>query len=353
MYVFCGPVVGKLWASCTSCTAFARCGTSAHSAHVSWPHRELHRRPQWPSSHASPRPPHVHFGTPRTRFVAPSGAPPKAPMAKFTCVSAHTACLFRHTPRTFRGPIGSSTEGPNGQIHMRLLATTRLNRPSGGGGNGRPRAATWRQRGGNERQRPNNAPRRCLRRRRVVGRHGYGKDTGRAQSGGGGGCNGGVRRDDARLPTSRAAPSRKIRTTCTTGPQLAHKIRTTGTTDQKEIFLILNYSFFTSCTSCTYFAGQLWASCGQVVPVVRHLPDAALRHTPHTFRGPIGSSTEGPNGQVHMRLRAHRMSISAHPAHVSWPHRELHRRPQWPSSHASPRTPHVYFGTPRARFVAP
>eukprot|EP00959_Pyramimonas_sp_CCMP1952_P382306 8010799-Pyramimonas_sp.AAC.1 len=26
--------------------------------------------------------------------------------------------------------------------------------------------------------------------------------------------------------------------------------------------------------------------------------------------------------------------MSAHPSHVSWPHRELHRRPQWQRSHA-------------------
>ena len=28
---------------------------------------------------------------------------------------------FRHIPHTFRGPIGSSTEGPRGAVHMRLL----------------------------------------------------------------------------------------------------------------------------------------------------------------------------------------------------------------------------------------
>eukprot|EP00959_Pyramimonas_sp_CCMP1952_P123399 2579776-Pyramimonas_sp.AAC.1 len=27
---------------------------------------------------------------------------------------------FRHTSRTFSGPIGSSTEGPSGRVHMRL-----------------------------------------------------------------------------------------------------------------------------------------------------------------------------------------------------------------------------------------
>ena len=40
---------------------------SAHPSHGSWPHRELHRRPQWHRPHA----PDAHFGTPLTRFVAP------------------------------------------------------------------------------------------------------------------------------------------------------------------------------------------------------------------------------------------------------------------------------------------
>ena len=102
---------------------------------------------------------------------------------------------------------------------------------------------------------------------------------------------------------------------------------------------------------------------------------------------PLGSSTEGPSGRVHMRpghpgqrcvapqgappkavvavstcvpathsgtpltrfvaLRelqrrprwprphAPRPPISAHPLHISWPHGELRRRPQWPRPHAS------------------
>eukprot|EP00959_Pyramimonas_sp_CCMP1952_P259328 5421601-Pyramimonas_sp.AAC.1 len=47
---------------------------SAHPSHVSWPHSEPHRRPQWLRRHAS----RAHFGTSITRFVAPWGAPPKA-----------------------------------------------------------------------------------------------------------------------------------------------------------------------------------------------------------------------------------------------------------------------------------
>eukprot|EP00959_Pyramimonas_sp_CCMP1952_P208766 4366772-Pyramimonas_sp.AAC.1 len=49
------------------------------------PHRELQRRPKWPRPHA-PSPP--------------------------------TACPFRHTPHTIRGPIGISTEGSSGRVRM-------------------------------------------------------------------------------------------------------------------------------------------------------------------------------------------------------------------------------------------
>ena len=56
---------------------------SAHPSHGSWPHRELHRRPQWQGPHAVP----------------PS---------------------FRRTPHTVRGPIGSSTEGPSGRVRMQF-----------------------------------------------------------------------------------------------------------------------------------------------------------------------------------------------------------------------------------------
>eukprot|EP00959_Pyramimonas_sp_CCMP1952_P226354 4732671-Pyramimonas_sp.AAC.1 len=58
---------------------------SAHPSHVSWPHRELHRRFPWRSPHASP---------------SPSTA--------------------------FRGPIGSATEGPRGAVRMRLPRVQRF-----------------------------------------------------------------------------------------------------------------------------------------------------------------------------------------------------------------------------------
>ena len=54
----------------------------AHPSHVSWPHRELHRRPQWQGPHGATAP-------------------------------------FWHTPHTARGPIGSSTEGPSGGVRTR------------------------------------------------------------------------------------------------------------------------------------------------------------------------------------------------------------------------------------------
>ena len=56
-----------------------------HASHGSRPHRELHRRPQWQGSHASPGP-------------------------------------FRHTPHTVRGPIESSTEGLCGRVRLRPQA---------------------------------------------------------------------------------------------------------------------------------------------------------------------------------------------------------------------------------------
>ena len=67
----------------TPVAARACSSISAHSSHVSWPHWELHRRPQWQRPHAVP----------------PS---------------------FRHTLHTFRGPIGSSTEGPSGSARVQF-----------------------------------------------------------------------------------------------------------------------------------------------------------------------------------------------------------------------------------------
>ena len=80
----------------------------------------------------------------------------------------------------------------------------------------------------------------------------------------------------------------------------------------------------------------------------------------HEDRGRIGSSTEGPSGCGHTRLRlsspilahpscdswprrkpkwrcshAHAPLISAHPSRGSWSHREHHRKPKWACSHAS------------------
>ena len=91
-----------------------------------------------------------------------------------------------------------------------------------------------------------------------------------------------------------------------------------------------------------------------------HAYSGPLRRTPHTFRGPIGSSTKGSTGRVRMRTRAHfgehltrfvapwgappkapaagsscvLEPTSANTSHVSWPHRVPHRRSQLHNSHA-------------------
>eukprot|EP00959_Pyramimonas_sp_CCMP1952_P122513 2561381-Pyramimonas_sp.AAC.1 len=83
-----------------------------------------------------------HVGTPLRRIVVPSGATPKAPAAGFAwrprAISAHLSQgwlphggvhrrrqwqgshggigPFRHTSREDRGPIGGSTERPNGRV---------------------------------------------------------------------------------------------------------------------------------------------------------------------------------------------------------------------------------------------
>eukprot|EP00959_Pyramimonas_sp_CCMP1952_P462595 9483514-Pyramimonas_sp.AAC.1 len=49
------------------------------------------------------------------------------------------------------------------------------------------------------------------------------------------------------------------------------------------------------------------------------------------LRGPIGDSTKAP---VVAFARGTPRLYS-----VSWPHREVHRRPQWLDSHAGPRHP--------------
>eukprot|EP00959_Pyramimonas_sp_CCMP1952_P415761 8711322-Pyramimonas_sp.AAC.2 len=54
-------------------------------------------------------------------------------------------------------------------------------------------------------------------------------------------------------------------------------------------------------------------------------------HPSHAVRGSI--ATEGSSGTGCMR---HRRSFR-HPSHtVRWPHRELHRRPQWQRLHVPP-----------------
>ena len=105
-----------------------------HASHGSRPHRELHRRPQWQGSHASPGPfrhtphtvrgpiesstegpcgrvrlrPHADLSTPLTRCVAPCGSPPKAPAVGLTCVPRQ---ILAHN---------SHGSWPHRELHRRL-----------------------------------------------------------------------------------------------------------------------------------------------------------------------------------------------------------------------------------------
>ena len=117
--------------------AFLPPPVSAHPSRASWLHRELHRRPQWQGSHSFLLPcrPTLHT------FRATWEASPKARRARFTFLPPpmsgtplhvlwpHTELHRRplrqgsrsflhtceHTPHALRGPIGSSTESPNGR----------------------------------------------------------------------------------------------------------------------------------------------------------------------------------------------------------------------------------------------
>eukprot|EP00959_Pyramimonas_sp_CCMP1952_P038699 810109-Pyramimonas_sp.AAC.1 len=53
---------------------------------------------------------HMRLPHPAQRFMAPWGAPPNAPVAVSTCVSPPSAARL--------GPMGSSTEGPRGVVHI-------------------------------------------------------------------------------------------------------------------------------------------------------------------------------------------------------------------------------------------
>eukprot|EP00959_Pyramimonas_sp_CCMP1952_P296226 6196666-Pyramimonas_sp.AAC.1 len=74
-----------------------------------------------------------------------------------------------------------------------------------------------------------------------------------------------------------------------------------------------------------------------------HHSHASWPHN-HTLRDPIGNSTEGPSGCVHMRPAP----LPAHPSHGSWPHRELHQRRKRLRTHAC----RAHFGTRFTRSVA-
>eukprot|EP00959_Pyramimonas_sp_CCMP1952_P306064 6405073-Pyramimonas_sp.AAC.1 len=79
---------------------------------------------QWHRPHAPATTQHSLCPHLVQRFVAPSGVPPKVPVAPPACVSHHPAQPFLPAPHrapstALRGPIASSTEGPSGTARMR------------------------------------------------------------------------------------------------------------------------------------------------------------------------------------------------------------------------------------------
>eukprot|EP00959_Pyramimonas_sp_CCMP1952_P264906 5539138-Pyramimonas_sp.AAC.1 len=61
---------------------------------------------------------HAWFGALLARFRGPIGSSTEGPSSRVHMqLPAHPMFISAHT---FRGPVGSSTEGPNGSVHMRL-----------------------------------------------------------------------------------------------------------------------------------------------------------------------------------------------------------------------------------------
>ena len=87
---------------------------SAHPSRGSWPHRELHRRPQGPRSHAVLPPLSAHPHEDRGLI----GSSTEGPRGRGHIEAPASA---RHTPHEDRGLIGSSTECPRGrgELHRR------------------------------------------------------------------------------------------------------------------------------------------------------------------------------------------------------------------------------------------
>ena len=85
------------------------------------------------------------------------------------------------------------------------------------------------------------------------------------------------------------------------------------------------------------FRGPIGSSTEGPSAAARMRPAHPIRHAPHKFRGPIGSSTEGPSAAARMRHTPN----SAHPSHVSWPHRALMGAP-----HAGPHGSQGLLGAP-------
>ena len=84
---------------------------SAHPSRGSWPHRELHRRPQGPRSHAVPPPLSAHPHEDRGLIGSSTEGPKGRGHMRYRP-------RFRRTPHEDRGLIGSSTEGPGGRGHI-------------------------------------------------------------------------------------------------------------------------------------------------------------------------------------------------------------------------------------------
>ena len=84
---------------------------SAHPSHVPWPQRELHRRPMWLRSHGTTAPISAH--------PSRGSWPHREIHRRRQWQGSHGGLWqFRHTSHEDRGPIGSATEGASGRVRM-------------------------------------------------------------------------------------------------------------------------------------------------------------------------------------------------------------------------------------------
>ena len=87
--------------------ACGRHSVSAHPSSVSLPRRELHRRPQWHRPHAAPLSMSAH----PSHVSRPLGSSTEGPSGT---VRMRSRRPFRDTPHTVRGPTWGATEGFRG-----------------------------------------------------------------------------------------------------------------------------------------------------------------------------------------------------------------------------------------------